>query len=45
MENVLYGSMDLVAGLFLLGVLGTFGGFERMVALFMVAKGALQLFP
>jgi hypothetical protein len=44
-SNIFYGGMDLVAGLMLLGVLGSFVEIGRLVALFLVAKGTLEIFP
>ena len=45
MNNVFFGGMDLIAGLFLLGILEGYTGLAKMIALFMVAKGTLEIFP
>ncbi len=45
MSDVFYGSIDLIAGLMMLGVLGSFVEIGHLVALFLVAKGTLEIFP
>jgi hypothetical protein len=45
MQNIFYGAIDAVAGLLLLGALHDVGNMAQLVALFLLAKGTLEIFP